>query len=120
MDLINKIQYVFHYDELTWMPHLINRPFNEIKIPYMGRERFINWINENVEYHVIIWPGVITPNPMQQNWGHIISPNEHTSFLIFTNDKDQTRFSLEFVGSDNSILIKTYKNGIDAYHSRKK
>lgn len=56
MDLTNKIRYVSHYDELTWRPHLLERPFNEIKVPYMGRPSFVTWINTNVETHVYIWP----------------------------------------------------------------
>ena len=115
MDLTSKIRYVFHYDELSWHPQILERPFNEITIPYMGRSSFVNWINTNIETLVYIWPGVLTPDQHQQNW-----PNQYTAFLIFTNDSDQTRYSLEFAGSDNSIHVKTYKNGLDAYYSRRR
>jgi hypothetical protein len=114
-----KIRYIFHYDELTWLPKIIERPFNEIKIPYMGREHFVNWINDNIESHVYVWSGVLTPTSNSINWGHLVSPSEETSFLIFTNDGDQTRYALEFVGG-STIHVKTYKNGVDAYYSRKK
>ncbi len=117
---MNKINYIFHFDELSWNAELLNRPFNEIKIPYMKRPIFIDWINNNIQTKVYIWPGVLTPKKYEMDWGHLISPDEETTFLIFTNDGDQTRYSLEFVGSDNNIHIKTYKNGLDAYYSRKR
>lgn len=120
MVLTDKIHYVYHYDELTWMPDIISRPFNEVNLPYYSRSMFVNWINSYVESKIYIWPGNITPNHHQSNWGHLISPSEHVSFLIFDSDSDQTRYSLEFIGSDNKIHIKTHKNGIDAYHSRKR
>lgn len=120
MDLTNKIRYISHYDELTWRPHLLERPFNEIKIPYMGRESFVNWIYQNVHTCVYIWSGVITPDPAEPNWGRLIAPSKETSFLIFTSDSDQTRYLIEFGGSDNTIHVKTHKNGLDAYYSRRK
>ncbi len=120
MDLTNKIRYVSHYDELTWRPHLLERPFNEIKVPYMGRPSFVTWINTNVETHVYIWPGIVSPDSHEPNWGRLITPDKETTFLIFTNEGDQTRYTLEFVGSDNTIHIKTHKNGLDAFYSRRK
>lgn len=120
MDLSNKIRYISHFDELTWRPHLLERPFNEIKVPYMGRPNFVAWISTNIETYVYIWSGVITPEPNENNWGRLIAPDKETTFLIFNNEGDQTRYTLEFVGSDNTIHIKTHKNGLDAYHSRRK
>jgi hypothetical protein len=120
MDLSNKIRYISHFDELTWRPHLLERPFNEIKVPYMGRPSFVTWINTNVESYVYIWSGVITPEPNESNWGRLIAPDKETTFLIFNNEGDQTRYTLEFVGSDNTIHVKIHKNGLDAYHSRRK
>lgn len=86
----------------------------------MGRYSFVRWINENVKDYAYIWSGVITPEPNEGNWGRLIAPDKETTFLIFSDDSDQTRYLLEFGGSDNSIHVKTHMSGLDAYRSRRK
>ena len=114
-----RIQYVFHYDELTWMPDVISRPFNELKIPYLFRSNFVRWLDQFTEGTVYIWPGVISPDPNQLNWGRLVSPNNELVYVIFENDSDQTRFSLEFIGSGDQFNAITHRDGIEAYYKRK-
>lgn len=116
----NRFRYVYHYDELTWMPEILARPFNELKVPYPIRGSFMDWVKANTTGMIYIWPGMISPFPNQSNWGRLISPDEENFFIIFENDSDQTRFSLEFVGSPDAISAVTHKDGTAAYHSRKR
>jgi len=112
----SKINYIFHFDELTWTTNILEKSFVEIKIPYGYRPFYSRWLEEHVTTKVYIWPGVLTPNPAQSNWGNLISPTENTTFLIFDDEGDQTRFALEFMEN----IIKIYKTGLDAYYSRKR
>ena len=102
------------------MPDVLQRPFNQINIPYSKREMFLEWLAEYTIGKVYIWPGLVTPSPGSTGWGHFIAPNEELTFVIFENNSDQTRFALEFVGNPVGMSAYTYKNGLDAYHSRKR
>lgn len=115
-----RLRYIFHYDELTWMPGVSDRPFNEMKIPYAMRKTFLGWLDTHTSGNVYIWPGVMSPDPHQQNWGHLVSPDGETAFIIFDKEDDQTRFSLEFVGSPDALSANTHKNGLAAYYNRKR
>lgn len=115
----DRIRYVYHYDELTWMPGVLERPFNEMKIPYSMRIGFLQWLVQNTSGTIYIWPGMISPFPNQSNWGRLVAPDEETVFIIFSRDSDQTRFSLEFAGSPDALSATIHKNGLAAYHNRK-
>lgn len=120
MDLTSRIRYVYHYDELSWMPDVLDRPFNLINIPYDKRRLFLNWLDKYTAGQVYIWSGSLTPALHQYNWGHIAAPDEETTFIIFDNEHDQTRFALEFVGNPVGMSATIFKNGTEAYHYRKR
>lgn len=114
------LTYVYHYDELSWMPDVLDRPFNLMNIPYEKRRLFIDWLSKYTVGKVYIWPGVVTPRLGQANWGHVNSPDGESTFIIFDNDNDQVRFALEFVGNPVGMSAAVFKNGTEAYHSRRR
>lgn len=115
---VQQIRYIYHFDELTWIPGIIDRPFYELNVPYSLRGAFTTWLIKNCQGRIYIWAGCVTPPNGSHSWGDKIAPDEKTAFLIFENDEDQTRFSLEFVGSAESIPAKFHKNGISARQHR--
>lgn len=115
---IQQIRYIYHFDELTWIPGIISRPFYELRIDYSAREQFVRWLLDNCQGRIYVWAGCVTPPNGSHSWGDKIAPDEKTSFFIFDNDEDQTRFSLEFVGSADSMSAKIHKNGISARQHR--
>lgn len=116
----NRIRYVYHFDELTWMPDVLARPFNELKISYSMRPVLLKWFDAHTTGQIYIWPGMVSPQPNQSNWGKMITPDEESTFIIFAEESDQTRFSLEFVGSPDAINAVTHKDGLSAYYNRKR
>ena len=115
---IQQIRYIYHFDELTWIPGIISRPFYELRIDYSAREQFIRWLLDNCQGRIYVWAGCVTPTNGSHSRGDKIAPDEKTSFFIFDNDEGQTRFSLEVVGSADSMSAKFHKNGISARQHR--
>lgn len=113
------LTYIYHYDQLTWMPGLMQRAFYEIKLSYNERPAFLDWVNNNCLGQIYVWAGVITPQLGQQNWGNTITPDEITAFLIFEEAQDESRFCLEFVGTPTGPRVTMHKDGNRAYHSRR-
>ena len=116
MVLDTRFKYIFHYDELTWMPGVLERPFNQMTIPFDKRSLFINWLKNYTTEQVYIWPGMVSPKSGQSNWGKMIAPTDMV-FIIFESNSDQTRFALEFVGNPVGMSAHTFKNGVDAFYS---
>lgn len=113
------LKYVYHFDELTWMPDIITRPFNEVFITPYDRPNFVKWLQDNASGYVYIWPGVITPdrNSTLVHWSKHISPNSDRAYVIFDNDSDQARFNLEFVGPDSRIKAFIHNDGFTAFYN---
>jgi hypothetical protein len=80
--------------------------------------KFMDWLSNNTIGDVYVWSGVISPNPGSTGWGSKICPHEENTFIVFTNESDQTRFSLEFVGNPDGICKEVFKNGMSAYYFR--
>lgn len=80
----------------------------------------MEWLDKYTSGTVYVWPGLVSPDPMQANWGNLVSPHEQNTFIIFEEDSDQTRFALEFVGNPVGMSAHVYKNGMDAYYSQKR
>ena len=116
----SRIKYVYHYDELTWIPGVLSRPFNRMNIPYQKRELFLDWLDKYSTGMVYIWPGLVSPSPGASGWGYMVAPDEKATFLIFESDSDQTRFALEFVGNPVGMSAVTYRDGFEAYHNIKR
>ena len=49
----------------------------------------------------------------------MIAPDEETAFLVFEDDQDETRFTLEFVGNPAGLNARVHRNGLAAYHTRR-
>ena len=114
-----ELQYVMHFDELTWMPGVLDRPFNRVKgLDFYSRPVILRWLADNCRGKVVVWGGCVSPQLGQNNWGFLVSPDEETSWLIFMEDEDQTRFALEFVGNNSAINAKIYRDGLAAFHAR--
>lgn len=120
MDLKDRLQYILHYDELSWMPKVLERPFNRMKIPYVKRPLFLNWLDQYTSDQVYLWSGAITPGLGQSSWGHVAAPDEEHTFIVFESDSDQVRFALEFVGNPVGMSAHTFKDGLTAYQNRKR
>lgn len=114
------LKYIYHFDELSWMPEVMNRPFNMMNVALEKRHLFVDWLNKHATGQVYIWSGSVTPAPNQASWGHVLAPDGKLCFIIFENDNDQIRFALEFVGNPVGMSATTFKNGMDAYHYRKR
>lgn len=117
---MQQISYIYHYDQLTWIPGIMQHAFYEIQVEYASRPAFLDWLTTNCMDKIYVWSGCISPTPGQMsNWGHMIAPDEVTAFLIFQEAQDESRFCLEFLGAPTGIKVTLHKNGNHAYHSRR-
>ncbi len=117
----NKITYVSDFDQLTWIIDMDRYKFYECDVPWQQRSRFRHWIEDNIEGEILIWNGLLSPDPgIQGGWANMVSPDPSICFLIFMTYEDEVKFNLSLVGAADSLCKTVHASGTTAYHSRKR
>lgn len=115
-----QVTYVSDFDQLPWLIDPEQYRVYECNLHWAKRSRMRGWLHEHCQGQVLIWNGLLSPDPHQiGEWGPLVSPDGTVCFFIFLDSSDESRFVLEHVGGVDSICVKVHKDIIAAYHNRR-